>query len=68
MRTEKTNAGGKFEDRVTLMLTRAMNNIGDEYLDELSNFDDMARQDREARLKIITENSRNSYDRWQAGL
>jgi len=50
------------------MLTRAMNNIGDEYLDELSNFDDMARQDREARLKIITENSRNSYDRWQAGL
>ena len=68
LRIEKIKADGKFEDRITQMLTYAMDNIGYEYLYELSKFDEMVRQDKEARLRIITENSRNSYDRYQVGL
>jgi len=68
LREEKITADGRFEDRVTQMLKRAMENIGEEFLDMLSDFDDMARQDKEARLRIETENAINNNIRYQAGL
>ena len=52
LREEKINSYGKFEDRVTKMLTHAMDNIGEKYQEVLSDFDDMVQQEEETRLRI----------------
>jgi hypothetical protein len=59
---------GKFIDRVTQMLTRAMENVGANYTDQLSEFDDLVRMDNESRARIARENGINSYNHYHSGL
>ena len=59
---------GKYEDRVTKMLERAMSKVGEEYFEQLSEFDDLVRRDKEALAQIERDNSTNTYNRYKAGL
>ena len=55
---------GRFSDRVTQILERAMGNCGDLFADVLSEFDDFVRRDNENRARIERENRDNSYKRY----
>lgn len=55
---------GKFENRVTEMLERAMYTCGDMFMETLEEFDELQRQIEENRVRIERENSINSYNRY----
>ena len=59
---------GRFADRVTQMLERAMDNCGDKFADALEEFDALVRLDNENSARIERENSINNYNRYHAGL
>jgi hypothetical protein len=67
-REQYINAQGRFTDRVTEMLERAMNNCGGEYEDALDEFADMERRSNADLARIERENRENSYKRYIAGL
>ena len=55
---------GKFADRVTEILERAMANCGDMFSDALNEFDELVRHDNERIIQIERENSINHYNRY----
>jgi hypothetical protein len=59
---------GKYADRVTEILERALSNCGDKFFDVLQEHDELVRQGEEDRNRIERENSINSYNRYRAGL
>jgi hypothetical protein len=62
---EKVIAGqGKFADRVTEMLERAMANCGDIFSDALDEFDELVRYDNERSAQIERDNRTNNYNRY----
>ncbi len=67
-REQYINARGQFEDRVSQMLTRAMNRVGDVFMETLEEFDALERRVKEDSIRIERENSANAYTRWQKGL
>ena len=68
IREKKVTADGKFEDRVILMLKRAMDNIGENFFDELSDFDEIVRGDKETHVRIEAENRDYNYNHYIEGL
>lgn len=67
-REQYVDDNGKFRDRVTDMVERAMNSIGEEYIDFLTETE-AAEQLRDARLREIEENNiRVKYERQQREL
>jgi hypothetical protein len=66
---ETVNANnGKYTDRVTEILERALNSCGDKFFDTLKEHDKLVRQGEENRIRIERENSINNYNRYKAGL
>jgi hypothetical protein len=59
---------GRYSDRVTQILERAIDNCGDKYTDALEEFEALQRQDNEERIRIERENNINDYNRYHAGL
>ena len=59
---------GKFADRVTEILERAMANCGDIFSDALADFDESVRRNNERSVQIERENTKNNYDRYIAGI
>jgi len=57
---------GKFENRVTLMLERAMRGCGDEYSDVLDEFGEIERQRNADIQQIEREEQNNAYKRRRA--
>jgi len=55
---------GKFADRVTEMLERAMSNCGDTYSEVIDEFDELVRHDNERSVQIERENEINNYNRY----
>ena len=58
---------GKYEDRVTQMLERALNAIGDEYIDQLSDFQELERRMDADAERIARENQQREWDRKYGG-
>jgi homoserine dehydrogenase len=67
-REQVTANQGKYADRVTEILERAMANCGDIFFDALEEFDKVVRMNKERILEIERENSINSYNRYHAGM
>ena len=62
------NEQGKFSDRVTEILTHALNCCGEQFLSQLEEFDEMKRR-REAEIREIEKrNAEIEYQRYIAGL
>ena len=59
---------GKFADRVTEILERAMANCGDIFSDALADLDESVRRNNERSVQIERENTKNNYDRYIAGI
>lgn len=59
---------GKFKDRVTELLERALYNCGETFFDQLEEFDAMERKCGEDMVRILSENSANDYKRYIAGI
>lgn len=55
---------GKFNDRVTQMLERAIYNCGETFFDQLEEFDETERQREKDIAQINRENSANDYFRY----
>jgi hypothetical protein len=62
------NEQGQFEDRVSEMLKRARDGVGEEFLDMLFESDMAERRIKEDIARINRENSENDYNRYIAGL
>lgn len=58
----------KYEDRVTQMLERALNAIGDEYMDQLLDFQEMERQMEAEAEHIARENRQRDWERKHGGV
>lgn len=59
---------GRYTDRVTELLRRAMDKLGEEYLDLLSQADNHLRQFEADLERIERENAQHTYERRQAAL
>ena len=59
---------GKFSDRVTEILERAMADCGDKFSEILGEFDELVRRDNERSVQIERENSINNYNRYITGI
>lgn len=59
---------GRFSDRVTEMLTHALNCCGELFLSKLEEFDEMERKRKEEILEIEKRNAEIDYQRYIAGL
>lgn len=57
----------KYEDRVTQMLERALNAIGDEYIDQLSDFQELERRMEADAERIARENQQRDWERNYGG-
>lgn len=57
----------KYEDRVTQLLERALNSVGDEYMDQLSDFQDMERRMEAEAEQIAHENQQREWERKHGG-
>jgi hypothetical protein len=68
VREQVVSNQGKFSDRVTEMLERAMANCGDMFSDTLYEFDELVRRDNERSVQIERENSNNIYNRNHSGI
>lgn len=61
------STAGTYEDRVTQMLERALNAIGDEYIDQLSDFQELERQMEAEAERIARENQQRDWERKHGG-
>lgn len=66
-REASLSAAGKYEDRVTQMLERALNAIGDEYIDQLSDFQELVRRMESEAERIARENRQRDWERKYGG-
>lgn len=66
-REASLSSSGKYEDRVTQMLERALNLIADEYIDQLSNFQELERRMEAEAERIAKENQQREWDRKHGG-
>ena len=65
-REQFINDNGKFENRVTQILERAMGNCGDEFADTLGEFEETERSVKKD-IERIEREIRDSYYRWKYG-
>lgn len=63
-REQYVNASGKFEDRVTEMVQRAMNSIGEEYIDFLTETEAAEAIAKEREREIERENQRFAHEKY----
>lgn len=66
-REASLSTAGTYEDRVTQMLERALNAIGDEYIDQLSDFQELERQMEAEAERIARENQQRDWERNYGG-
>lgn len=66
-RESSLSATGRYEDRVTQMLERAMNAVGDEFIDQLSDFQEMERRMEADAERIACENRQREWERKHGG-
>ena len=62
-REASLSTAGKYVDRVTQMLERALNAIGDEYIDQLSDFQELERRMEADAERIAQENRQRDWER-----
>lgn len=62
-RENSLSSSGKYDDRVTQMLERALNAVGDEYADELFDFAERQRRMEADSERIAGENRQRDWDR-----
>lgn len=58
---------GKYEDRVTQLLERALHSVGEEYVDQLFDFQEMERQMEAEAERIARENQQRDWERKYGG-
>ena len=68
MREQFVNEQGKYSDRVTEMLERAMRYCGDTFIDTLNEFDAMKERRENEIREIEKRNAEIDYERYIAGL
>lgn len=61
------STSGKYEDRVAQLLERALNSVGDEYVDQLLDFQEMERQMEAEAEHIARENQQRDWERKYGG-
>lgn len=66
-REASLSSSGKYEDRVTQMLERALNAMGDEYIDQLSDFQELERRMEAEAERIAQENRQRDWERAHGG-
>lgn len=66
-REASLSAAGKYEDRVTKMLERALNSVADEYIDQLADFQELERQMETDAERIAQENRQRNWERAHGG-
>lgn len=66
-REASLSAAGKFEDRVTQMLEKALTGIGDEYIDQLMDFQELERKMQAEAERIARENRQRDWERKYGG-
>lgn len=67
-REASLSSSGKYEDRVTQLLERALNSVGDEYMDQLLDFQEMERQMEAEAEHIARENRQRDWERKHGGV
>ena len=66
-RKASLSAAGKYEDRVTKMLERALNSVADEYIDQLADFQELERRMDADAERIAQENRQRNWERAHGG-
>lgn len=66
-REASLSTSGKYEDRVTQMLERALNVIADEYIDQLADFQELERRMEAEAKRIAKENQQRNWERKYGG-
>lgn len=66
-REASLSAAGKYEDRVTKILERALNSVADEYIDQLADFQELERQMETDAERIAQENRQRNWERAHGG-
>ncbi len=66
-REASLSVAGKYEDRVTQMLERALTGIGDEYIDQLMDFQELERKMQAEAERIARENRQRDWERRYGG-
>lgn len=66
-REASLSSSGKYENRVTQMLERALSAIGDEYIDQLSDFQELERRMEAEAERIAQENRQRDWERAYGG-
>lgn len=66
-RETSLSSSGEYEDRVTQLLERALNGIGDEFIDQLLAFQEMERQLEAEAEKIAHENQQREWKQKYGG-
>lgn len=66
-RETSLSAAGKYEDRVTKMLERALNSVADEYIDQLADFQELERRMDADAERIAQENRQRNWERAHGG-
>lgn len=62
-REASLSADGKYEDRVTRMLEKALSSIADEYIDRLMDFQELERRMEADAERIAKENRQRNWER-----
>lgn len=66
-REASLSSSGRYEDRITQMLERALNAIGDEYIDQLSDFQELEQRMEAEAERIAQENRQRDWERAHGG-
>lgn len=66
-RETSLSSAGKYEDRVTQLLERAINSIADEFIDQLSEFQELERKMEADAERIAQENRQRDWERKHGG-
>lgn len=66
-REASLSATGKYEDRVTKMLERALNSVADEYIDQMVDFQELERRMDADAERIAQENRQRNWERAHGG-
>lgn len=61
------SADGKYEDRVTRMLEKALSSVTDEYIDRLMDFQELERRMEADAERIARENRQRDWERSHKG-
>lgn len=66
-REASLSAAGKYEDRVTKMLERALNCIGEDYIEQILDFQELERRMAADAERIAQENRQRDWERTHGG-